>query len=209
MKWPISAIVFSLLLTVIIPLGLVFGIRYLPGGVQPSLGNTEKIYQERILSQDFISPRNNLTGIGVSIKNPNFANKKAINISIFNDQNEVIRKVVLNGQNIADGKFVKIFFEPIDNSLNKKFSWSISSADSTIEDAVEVFLTDKQPQGSMDLSYITLHRPTSPMEVLKEITSDLAYKLNQDKIFFITYLSLLVLFLYLAFFFKDKRTKKV
>lgn len=228
MKWPIFAIVFVFLLTVIMPLGLVFGIRYLPGGVQPPLGNTERVYKERTLLQDFISPRNNLVGIGVSIKNPNFANKKAININIYSDQNKIIRKVVLNGQNIADGKFVKIFFDPIDNSLNKKFSWSISSSDSTIEDAIEVFLTDKQPQWSLDLkvnneiykqglSYITLHRPTNSIEVLKEITSDWVYKLNHDKKFLITYLSLLVLCLCLVFIsfrknlfiLKEKRTKKV
>ena len=115
--------IFVLILVTFLPISLTFGISYVSGGTQPSLGNTKSIYEQFTLSQTFISTKDNLAGIGVSIKNPNFANKKQAFVNIY-DSDKKIRSVTLNGQNIADGKFVKIFFEPIKDSVGRKFTWS-------------------------------------------------------------------------------------
>lgn len=206
MKWPISAIILVILLIVIIPFGSVFGIRYLPGGIQPSLTNTEKIYDQVTLTQSFISPKDNLEGIGVSIKNPNFANKKDVTFKIYDENHDLVRTVVLNGKNIADGKFVKIFFEPINDSLNRKFTWFISSPDSKFEDALEIFLTDNKPNWSEELkvgekltpdslSYITLHKVKNSTEVLNLIILGLINRLIQDRIFFVVYSLFLIILL--------------
>lgn len=194
--------IFIFVLLIVIPISLTFAIKIIPGGVQPPLGNTKKVYGDFTLSQVFISPRDNLTGIGVSIKNPNFANKKNAFVKISDDSKKVVREVTLNGQNIADGKFVKILFEPIPNAKDKKFVWSISSTDSTFDDALEIFLTNKQPTWSKEfkvndkvepdgLSYVTLHKPLNSTEVLNTVIGGWIYKITQDRIFAVFYLLLI------------------
>lgn len=213
-KLIILSLSFVFLMIVVLPLGLTLLIKVIPGGVQPPLGNTEKIYEGIVLSQTFISPEDNLTGIGVSIKNPNFANRKKTTINIYDEGDKLIRTIILNGQNIADGKFVRILFEPIIDSKNKKFTWSILSPESVFTDALEVFLTDKQPTWSLDfrvdhkispggLSYVTLHR-RHPAEVLTKVISGWIYKITEDGVFFLAY-GLLLLGLISALYFPNLR----
>lgn len=189
------SIIFVCLLIFILPAILVFGIKYLPSGTQPSLGNTKKIYQDFSLSQSFISMQNNLGGIGVSIKNPNFANKKNATFQLSDNEKRTLRYVILNGQNIADGKFVKILFEPISDSKGKEYTWVLSSPESVFEDALEIFLTDNPPLWSLDakevLSYVTLHKVTNPFEVLAKILSEWINNLVHDRTFFVIYVLLL------------------
>lgn len=203
-KLVILSLIFVFLMIVIIPLGLALLIKLIPGGVQPSLGNTEKIYGTVSLSQAFVSPKDNLTGIGVSIKNPNFANKKRATVNIYDNENKLIRTVVLNGSNIADGKFVKILFEPVVDSKDKKFIWSIISAESNFDDALQVFLTDKRPGWSLSLfvnnelsqqslSYVTLHGRSYPAEVLVMVINEWVNKIKGDKIFSLTYIGVIII----------------
>lgn len=212
-KLVIVSIILLFFLIILLPVSLTFAIRLIPGGIQPSLGNTIKIYDQYVYYQSFISPADNLVGIGTSIKNPNFANKKNVVINLYDDNDKLVRVVTLNGQNIADGKFVKILFEPITSSKNKKFSWSILSPESTFDDALELFLTDKKPSWSLDfrvneklaeneLSYITLHRPSSYKEVLSKVINGLVSKIKGDNIFFLVY-GLLLLSLIGALYFPN------
>ena len=198
-KIVIFTTIFVLFLIILIPISLTFGIKLIPGGVQPSLGNTKSIYEQFTLSQSFISPKDNLAGIGVSIKNPNFANKKQVSVNIHDSEDKIIRSITLNGQNIADGKFVKILFNPIYDSYNRKFTWSISSPTSNFEDALQIFLTTEKPAWSLDLkagekltdeslSYVTLHRPKDLTEVAVQVLLGWGKKLAADSAFFITYL---------------------
>lgn len=214
-KLIIFTTIFVFILVIFLPLSLTFSIRYIPGDIQPSLTNTEKIYDQSILSQSFISPKDNLAGIGVSIKNPNFANKKDAKVNIYDENNNLIRTTILNGKNIADGKFVKIFFEPIKDSYNKKFTWSISSPDSQFEDALEIFLTDKRPLWSKQLkvgdkltvdslSYITLHKPKTFTQVMNLVTSSWIDKFSSDRPFFIIYSLIILLFLGLVVLISSK-----
>lgn len=195
-------IVFSLVITffvlVIVPLLATFAIKIIPGGVQPSLGNTVKIYDQFVYSQAFISPDDNLTGIGTSIKNPNFANKRKAFMNLYDDQNKLVREVTLNGANIADGKFVKVLFDPIMDSKGKRYTWTMHSFDSTFEDALELFITDDKPLWSLEfkvneriekdgISYVTLHRPKNKTEVLQRVTGEWVNKIKGDKVFFVIY----------------------
>lgn len=213
MKHILFTTIFILLLITYIPFGLTFGIKLIPVGIQPSLGDTERIYEQNTLSQSFISKKDNLAGIGVSIKNPNFANKKNALVSIYDSEKNLIRSITLNGQNIADGKFVKILFDPIKDSEGKIFTWSIESPTSNFDDALEIFLTQNKPEWSLDfkvgekltdksLSYVTLHRPKTMTEVAAKVLSSWINRLTADTSFFISYflvISILVsFFLYLT-----------
>lgn len=215
-KLVILTIIFVLILVIALPIGLTFGIKFIPGGKQPSLGNTKSIYEQFTLSQSFISPKDNLAGIGVSIKNPNFANKKDAFVNIYDSANRVIRLITLNGQNIADGKFVKIFFEPIEDSSGKKFTWSISSPTSNFNDALQIFLTNNKPDWSLEfkvgdkltdesLSYMTLHKRKNLTEVVTQVFSGWMNKLMGDFVFLITYsLMILILLGSILYFPKEK-----
>lgn len=209
--------VFVFFLVSILPIALSFGVKFIPGGIQPSLNDTKKIYGQFTYYQSFVSPKDYLTGIGVSIKNPNFANKKNVFVSLYDGDN-IIRKVILNGQNIADGKFVKLFFEPITDSLNKKFTWSIAAPDAAFDDALEVFLTDRKPLWSGEfrvnneisegsLSYVTLHKPKDSLEVLRLILSELALKLKADFVFFAIYGVLLLCVILYVLPFKSSKSQ--
>lgn len=211
MKHIIFTISFIVLLIFILPLGLIFAIKYIPTDFQPPLKDTKKIYGNFVYYQSFISEKDNLAAIGVSLKNPRFANKNYTFFDLYNGENKVIRKVSLKGENIADGKFVKILFDPVEDSLNKKFTWSIYSPDSTNGDALEVFLTDKKPVWSMEfkvneevsqdsLSYVPLHKITNPTIILRQVISDWIFKLTSNKEFFVIYLGLILsLFVYLIY----------
>lgn len=221
-KLVILSLSFVFLMVVLLPLSLTLLIKVIPGGIQPSLGNTEKIYGTTSLSQAFISPGDNLTGIGVSIKNPNFANKKKTTVNIYDDENKLIRTIILNGQNIADGKFVKILFEPVKDSKNKKFVWFISSTESNFDDALQIFLTDNRPQWSLDLmvndkisaqvlSYVTLHRPSNSAEILVRVVNGWVEKIKGDNIFFLIYFTVIIILagvLYLPNLYRSIRENK-
>lgn len=204
-KLVILTIIFVLILVIALPIGLTFGIKFIPGGKQPSLGNTKSIYEQFALSQSFISPKDNLAGIGVSIKNPNFANKKDAFVNIYDSDNRVIRLITLNGQNIADGKFVKIFFEPIEDSSGKKFTWSISSPTSNFNDALQIFLTENKDES---LSYVTLHKRKNLTEVATQVFSGWMNKLVGDFVFLITYSLMIIILLGSMLYLNFKRESK-
>lgn len=209
---------FCFSLIFIFPVILSFAVRYIPGGIQPPLKDTKKIYGQYVYSQSFTSPEDNLSGIGVSLKNPRLANKNLNFVNLYDDRNTIIRKVSLKGENIADGKFVKILFDPISESLNKKFTWSILSPDSTKDDALEVFLTNTKPGWSTEfkvndevtqdsLSYVTLHKPKGSFEVLGLVLSGFSSKLTSDFIFFAIYSVLIICVLGYLLFFKSSKSQ--
>lgn len=215
-KLIIFTVIFIIFLIIVIPVSLSVMIRFIPSGTQPPLRDTEKIYGSFILTQKFISDMDNLAGIGVSIKNPNYKNKKEVKIKIFDSEDKLIRSVILNGQNIADGEFVKIMFDPISDS-KKVYSWSIESGESTVEDALEIFLTDQKPPWSLEfkvgkseanygLSYVTFHK-VKPLVVLNKVFSGWFTNLFSDRSFFVFYVSTILIIisslLYLNF--SDKK----
>ena len=136
-------------LAILLPAILSFGIRVIPGQVQPSMGMTERIYSTSVVTEVFSANRNNLSGIGVSLKNPNLQNKQDVVVSLFNDNSELLGQSTVNGASIPDGGFIKFIFEPIRNSEGKNFVFVLSSIWSHQSDATEVFYTNepvKNPQ---------------------------------------------------------------
>ena len=211
--------IYVLILLLAIPAALTFAIKFIPNDIQPSLGNTKKIYGDFVFSQEFLSSDDNFSGIGVSIKNPNFANRKNVYVSIYDSENKLLRSATLNGQNIADGKFVKIIFEPIPDSANHKYTWNIASADSIFEDALELFLTADKPFWSLDfkvngkpegetLSYVLFHRISYPTEVLEKVYSGWVNNLVADLPFFAFYLTTVLTLTGLLIFLKFSKSQQ-
>lgn len=168
-----------LFLLFIVP-GLMAGlIDMIPAGDQPgySVDSRASIYRDRYFTQYFISKDKNLTAVATSIKNPNLKNKKDVIFNLYDENNNLIRKTILNGMNIEDGSFIKIIFEKIPDSKNKKYHFTLSSPDAGEEETIELFLTgatneiltytydeENKPGGT---PMVTFHKPDSSLETIK------------------------------------------
>lgn len=146
------SIFFVLFLIFILPLLLSFLLREIPYDIQPSLEGTQIVYKGVALSQQFMTNMANLSGIGMSIKNPYFRNKKSLIVNLQSDDKSTIRSINLNGANVQDGDFMKIQFDPISDSAGKKYYLEIFAPDSESQESLEIFLTTKKPSWLRDLA---------------------------------------------------------
>lgn len=201
-----------ILLTTFFVSGLIFffpailsaGISYLPERIQPEMEATQRIFGAATLNQEFLSKKSNLAGIGLSIKNPYFRNKKDLLFSIKNDKGKTIRSVVHSGKNINDGNFLIIKFDPIIDSKDKNFSFELFSPDSADDDSLEVFISkNPESQGSnfkvnneysdWSLAYVTYYKQRNPILNWVEIYKNALLRFSQDTGFFMLYVFLITL----------------
>lgn len=191
----------------ILPAILALGIRNIPDRYQPSLDRVQQIYSDITLSQSFISTSDNLSSIGLSIKNPNLENKKDIFLSIYDKDNNLVGKTSLNGSSIPDGDFIKFKFPPIKDSKNKLLTFNLSSPTSDKLNALEIFLTKEningvddlkiapiiidQEEASMSASFVPFYKTVSFFAQILGIYSDWSKRFFEDRIFATAYLLLI------------------
>lgn len=164
----------------VFPAVLALGIRYLPANIQPSLEGTKDVYRTFTVSQEFTSLESRLTGIGMSIKNPNLKNKKDITLNLYNTKGDLLRTAILNGSVIEDGSFVKFMFDPIQDSKNQIYTFVLSCPSAGPEEVLPIFYTVNKPSwmGKMmytetevigGVSMVMFNKPESKLIVIKEI----------------------------------------
>ena len=173
-----------------VPAFLALGIKLIPNGDQPGYRPDQRlsIYGKRDVTQKFISSAGNLSAIGTSVRNPNLKNKKDIVLSLYNEKMEMVRTVTINGQNVEDGNFIKFIFDPILDSTNKTYFFSLGSPDAGPEETIEVFVSqnmpvwieqyvydDKSYQGGLPI--VLYFKPVSKIMVIKSIYLDLFSRL--------------------------------
>lgn len=150
--------IFVLFIVFVIPGFLAASLKIIPANNQPGYNSNVRlsIYEEREITQRFISKVNNLTAIGTSIRNPNLKNKTDVNFILYDDTGNQVRSVVLNGQNLEDGSFVKFVFPEVPNSEGKNYSFRVSSPGAGPGETIEVFILDKPDtsSGMVDYSYL-------------------------------------------------------
>lgn len=164
-------------------------IRLIPNDFQPSLDLSQKVYRDASISQTFIGESNGLSGIGVSIKNPNLINKKDISLSLYQNEN-LLRRITLNGRSIGDGNFVKFIFDPIEDSKGKMYHAVFAAPDTEASEALEIFLT-KNPTGE-SLSDVIFYRPDNPIFLAFNIYGNWFKKLMADLPFLVFYVTVLL-----------------
>lgn len=191
------AIIFTILF-LLSPVLLLSGIKNYPGVNQPSLNTTQKIYGNVTLSQSFLSRENNLSAIGMSIKNPNLNNKEQIKLALSGD--DIYLESIKNGANITDGGFVKFDFPPVRDSADKIYNFAVSSPSSNKEEALEVFLTDNPPPGSKEfkvtgnlfkeaVAFVPYYKTTF-INIANLVGTDLLKRILSDLVFFSLYIIL-------------------
>ena len=187
-----------------LPAILIYFIKETPNDFQPSLHSTEHIYADLTISQLFLSQEDGLSGIGMSIKNPNDINKKDIIIQIYDQDNQMIRNVSLNGAKISDGQLVKFKFDPIQDSKDKLYKFTLQAPQEGEQTkSLEVFLTYEIPSWSKGLyinnnltdssiSFVTYHHIENPLSNIFNIYTKWWYKLSGDLPFLIAYLVIFI-----------------
>lgn len=164
-------------------------LKMLPANDQQGYGSmgTLSVYGKRDFTQYFVSKNKNLTAIGTTIKNPNLKNKKDIIFNLFDENNNLVRSVILNGFNIGDGDFVKIVFNPITDSAQKKYYFTLVSPDAKADETIEMFLAEPTNEiieyvydeekhlGGTPL--VTFHKPDSRLNTIKQVYLNLFSKL--------------------------------
>jgi len=173
----------------IVPGIMASAIKMIPAGDQPGYGPRRlSIYGIGELSQKFISKEKNLTAIGTTVKNPNLKNKKEVILNLYDANNNLIRKSILNGFNIGDGDFVKFVFEVVPDSLDKEYSFTLSSPTAAADEIIEVFLIDGPANGIIEYTFgeetheggiplVTFHKLDSQWEVIRGVYSNWLSKL--------------------------------
>lgn len=193
----------TLTLIIIIPVLLSIKISYLPDRLQPGLGATERIYKDVTLTQGFESKKNNLSGIGLSIKNPYFRNKNDLILSIKDTNGSLLRTMSINGANIEDGSFLILKFDSLNNSKNKNYSFELSAPGSENSDSLEVFYTKNLPAGDtplelngkdndMSLAYVAYYKQQNLFLSWIDIYTSVILRMFKDTGFFIFYLLLVI-----------------
>jgi hypothetical protein len=153
---------FFLVLVFASPIFMSFGLRYIPYSFQPPLFGSEKLFNEQSLSQEFISPQDNLTAIGVSIRNFNLQSKGDVILEVYS-RGGLIRRSVVSGSSIKDGDIVIFTFDKIPNSRSVSYVFKLSTLEVGKEKAYEVYTTN-EPQdfaGSLYINDMPVEKPIS------------------------------------------------
>lgn len=183
--------VLSILFAVfVLPGVLALGIKYIPYDIQPSLDKVKNIYGKYTVSQEFVSQEGQLTGIAMTIKNPNLKNKKDFFMDLYNDKGELQREVKFSGMNVEDGTYIKFLFDPIADSKGKNYLITLSNPSAGDEEVLGIYYTQKVPSwiGTMKfdleeqeggISIVTFHKPQSKWGVIKTIYSGWLKRVTQ------------------------------
>lgn len=189
MIWLTTVFVLGLLL--LVPVVLSMGLKMIPVNTQPGFNYDVRvsIYRDRVFVQKFTAQKENLTAIGMSIRNPNLKNKADVIFNLENLDGSIVRSVLLNGMNLEDGSFTKFVFDPIPDSLGKEYLFTISSPGAGPEETLELFIIGADDKsGIMEYSYmgeakaggtpiVQYVKPVSKAEVIKEVFSNLLSRL--------------------------------
>lgn len=189
---------------IVLPVCLSLGIQNIPNNFQSSLSKTINIDSASTIKQFFVSPENRLNGLGMSIKNPNYANKTDLVLQLYDENDNLVRTVAKSGSVITDGGFIKFIFEPIPNSRGRKYSFVLLALDSNPKEPFSIFVTKEQSSQALGLlvgqkprneqiSFVSYYKTNSIFATIYKIYYGFITKLMADPAFTIVYLSIIVL----------------
>ena len=176
---------FVLLLVFVVPGILAVNIKMVPYSSQPGydVDHRRSIYFTNQVKQSFTSGEDRLTAIATTIGNPNMRNKKDVILNLYEGK-DLVRTSTVNGQNIPDGNFVRFVFEPIFDSKDKNYTFTLASPDAREEDVIYVYISPSAPNWIGDtifednkvfsegkLPMVTYHLPKNKISQLTQIYS--------------------------------------
>lgn len=204
-----------LLAIFLLPAFMSLFLKYIPYSFQPPLFGSEKLFDQQVLLQEFTSPVNNLSAIGVSIRNFNLQSKGDIVLEVYSNQ-EVLRKVTVAGSRIKDGDIVIFAFDRIPGSLSKDYMFRLSTLGASEEKAYEVYTTNEKQDfaGNLyandillekSLSFLLYFSPETKFDLVLDIYGSWFRRFRQDMPFFYFFLFVFFLLNFLIFYFKGRK----
>lgn len=176
---------------------------------QPLSSASLSFAKANIITQTFLSHRDNLNAVSICLKNPS-RSPIPLHFALADDTNSILRELNFTGGNIDNLDCTRFQFEPIPNSANRRYLASISlNLDPTLDPKEEVLLRYGlliQAHGGGDYLDGTasvdgietpydLHFKTFYFQPLKEVVAEssrqFGHRLTQDPLFFLVFLSLL------------------
>lgn len=154
-------------------------IRRVPDLIQVQTDRLVPIYSKKPLDQSFISNFNGLNSISIYLKNRSLLNTQPLIFNLHDASGDLVREINISGRNIGDGESVRFQFEPISDSMKKKYLLHLS-APLTLQNDVPIEAgfsnSDTYMFGSSDLAYEpgdlsfqTYYRPQNRVEQLSGI----------------------------------------
>ncbi|BCX14743.1 MAG: hypothetical protein KatS3mg088_426 [Patescibacteria group bacterium] len=189
-------------------------LKRIPYQFQPPFLGSEKLYSNVVFSQHFVSPKENLSAIGLSIRNFNLQSKGDIFLEVFLDGRKIRESVVKSGS-IKDGDLVIFTFEKIPDSFGKNFVFKLRAPDTDKAKAYEVYTTN-MPQSFVSdfyindslmdktISFMIYTAPQNRLVLAIEIYKYWFSRLYKDTVFFYFYSSLILVLIGLAAYFYKK-----
>ncbi|ASW42450.1 hypothetical protein [Clostridium isatidis] len=133
----ILSILFLLCIILIILINFPRGKEYTY--VKTLSGNIGDLSDISEIKQTFYANEDNLYGVGIIFGKYMSKYTSDIEIKISDKDNNVITKEIINGKNIKEGKFTKIYFDPIMVSKGEEYSIYINSLDKDTEQKITIY----------------------------------------------------------------------
>lgn len=215
MKLEFRILLFFILTIFFLPAILGIFIQYIPLSKIPELGGSLKINGSIEVVQKFFFDKNNLSAIGLTIRNPSLVNKKDLIFKLEDEKRNLLREVRINGKVIDDGTLLKIKFAPLTDSMNKLYKFSLSSPESKSEESVEVYLAKDNSKGDWgvevnseltdgQIAFIGYSTPENRVMTSVNIYLEFFRKLISDQTFFVFYLVIFSILIGGIFYFGKK-----
>lgn len=131
-----------------------------------------KIYRLQSAEKIFVPKNDGLNMLSIYLKNSNLRNKNLFILTIFDQDINPIRKVIINGKNIGDGEGVRFKFDPITDSSNQKYTLQLSAPDTEIGQAIET-----------KMSLEAYYKPQNKFNIILEIAGDFVSNMNDWRLF--------------------------
>ena len=100
-----------------------------------------EIYGDKVFSQSFVPEKNGLHQISIMFATYARQNTKSISFRLLDSDKNILKEESFSAANVEDNKYITFDFSPIHDSSNRYLRVEISSMNSTVGDAVTVWLS--------------------------------------------------------------------
>lgn len=124
------------------------------------------IYRDHGVKFPIVPNNDGLNTIKVFIKNPYLRNKDPFEFSLLDKNENIVRKILINGSNIGDGDLVRFQFEPIIDSAGKKYIIQLLASNSEISQSV-----------GTTASFEAYYKPQNKLKILMDVAREFGYNI--------------------------------
>ena len=156
----------TILIIVLLVAGLTLFSRRVLDQSQDGQKNEIWIYQDHGVGFPVVPNNDGLNTIKVFIKNPYLRNKDPFEFSLLDKNENIVRKISINGSNIGDGELVRFQFDPIADSGENRYTIHLSAPITEISQSV-----------GTTTAFEAYYRPQNKSKVFMDVTREFGYNI--------------------------------